>query len=510
MLESTGPYPAKVAVLDLGSNSVKLVCYSADHTGTYRPYRRESSRIRLDENNNRTIKKGPADRLMDHLTILRNVILYEDIDRVLPVATSAVREADNGTSLLARIRHEVGFDFDILTGYQEALYSYAGAASYLDMASCIFFDLGGGSLEIASSRNHAIMRAISLPLGALVTTRRFVGHGDFDHNSTILLRRYMRQNLPPKSSLGHLDQNAIMVGVGGTLRAIARYEQERSGYPLKKTHNYTMSISSVRNIVSDILSCDTDTLGSMYEIGQGRADIIQAGAIISLEIMEWYGFESIVVSNTGLREGVLELALRYPGFRPNDASEYHVRELVRAPPGTPAMPWAVYGIIEPLMRSGLLYGDEPAVLQAAVADLIQLRIFCDADSFLYMMMEQPIPLPHRIQLLAALCLTHSKKRKRAALLMQRYASILQTNDWSIVHRLSVVVRLCELVIVAGAEIQMTMRDDYVDITIHCRDRDIPVSALHHICDKIESELGCQVRVQTKYQHKTNLAYVSRS
>lgn len=498
-----------MAVLDLGSNSVKLVCYSADHTGMYRPYRRESSRVRLDENNDHVIREGPSGRLIDHLTMLHNVILYEDIDRVLAVATSAVREADNGASLLARIRHEVGFDFDILTGYQEALYSYAGAASYLDMPSCIFFDLGGGSLELASSRNHTIMQAVSLPLGALVTTRRFVGHGDFDYNSATLLREHIRTSLPPKSALGRLDQNAIMVGVGGTLRAIARHEQEQTGYPLKKTHNYTMSISSVQDIASRIISCDTGTLGSMYEIGQGRADIIQAGAIIVSELMEWYDFESIVISSSGLREGVLELALRYPGFRPNDASEYHVRELVRAPAGTPRMPWTVAGMIEQLKGSGLLYDDEPTILQAAVADVIRLRTFCNADSFLYMMMEQPIPLPHRIQLLAALCLTHSKKPKRAALLMQRYASILHANDWGMVRRLSAIVRLCELVIIAGAEIQMTVSGQYVNLLIQYQNRTVPESALYRICEKIESKLECQVRVQTKHHPQLNLAAAPR-
>lgn len=465
--------------------------------------------MRLDENNYHTIQEGPADRLIDHLTMLHNVILYEDIDRVLSVATSAVREADNGASLLERIRREVGFDFDILTGYQEALYSYAGAASYLDMPSCIFFDLGGGSLELASSRNHAIMQAISLPLGALVATRQFVGHGDFDHNSTILLREHIRKSLPPKPALGRLDQNAIMVGVGGTLRAIARYEQEHTGYPLKKTHNYTMSISSVQDIVSHILSCNPDTLGSMYEIGRGRADIIQAGAIIVLELMEWYDFESIVISSSGLREGVLELALRYPGFRPNDASEYHVRELVRAPAGTPRMPWTVSGMIKQLTGSGLLYDDEPAVLQAAVADVIRLRMFCNADSFLYMMMEQPIPLTHRIQLLAALCLTHSKKPKRAALLMQRYASILHPNDWSMVSKLSAIVKLCELVIITGAEIQMAASDESVNLLIQYQNRAVPASALHRICEKIESKLGCKVTVQTKHQPQLNLAAAPR-
>ena len=483
-----------MAVLDLGSNSVKLVCYSADHTGMYRPYRRESSRVRLDENNDRVIREGPANRLIDHLTTLHNVLLYEDIDRVLPVATSAVREADNGASLLARIRREVGFDFDILTGYQEALYSYAGAASYLDMPSCIFFDLGGGSLELASSRNHTIMQAISLPLGALVTTRQFVGHGNFDHNSITLLREHIRKSLPPKPALGRLDQNAIMVGVGGTLRAIARYEQEQIGYPIKKTHNYAMSIFSVQNITSHILSCDTDTLGSMYEIGRGRADIIQAGAIIVYELMKWYDFKSIVISSSGLREGVLELALRYPGFRPNDASEYHVRELVRAPTGTSRMPWTVAGMIEELTKSGLLSGDEPAVLQAAIADVKRLRVFCNADSFLYLMLEQPLPLSHRIQLLAALCLIHSKKPKRAALLVQRYASILYTNDWDMVNKLSAIVRLCELVIIAGAEIQMTVYDESVNLFIQYQDREVPASTLYRVCEKIESKLGCHITV----------------
>lgn len=492
--EESGAYPERVAVVDLGSNSVKMVCYSADHTGAYRPYHRESARVRLDEYSKGVVGKEPAAQLMEVLTIFRNITAYERVGRVLAVATSAVRSARNRQPLLSRIREEIGFDFSVLSGEEEAMYSYAGAASRLDIPSSVFFDLGGGSLEIVSARNHAVIRAMSLPLGALVMTRRFAGDGDFDEESLGRLRAHIHGSLPEPESLGPMGRDAVLVGVGGTLRAIARYIQGSTGYPLKKLHNYRMDAHSIMDATAEIISTDTAELSRMYEIGSGRADIIKAGAVIVAGILGKFDFGGIAVSAAGLREGVLAVASRYPDFGRHQVSEYHVRELVRAPPGTPHVPAAAAGIVRPLGFSGMLSGEEPAILQAAAANLEMLRTFRDADDFLYRVMDKPSPLPHRIQLLAALCLAYSKKPKRSRLLMTRYKSILYRTDEQILRRLSSVLYLCDLVITAGAVSSLSAVDGSLTLTVGDEGRTIPSTTLRQTCRRIEGALGASVTI----------------
>lgn len=487
-----GAYSDRAAVVDLGSNTVKVVCYSADHTGAYRPYHRESVRVRLDEYGDGMVGDKAADKLIEALALFRNIIRYEKVGRVMAVATSAVRSADNRESLMSRVTRETGFEFVILSGSEEALYSYAGAATHLDIPTSVFFDIGGGSMEMVSSRNHTITRAFSLPLGALVMTRRFARESDFDASSTKRLRKYLRDALPGPDSLGPLGDDTILVGVGGTLRILAKCAQS-AGYPLKKMHNYVMEARTIRDVTEDILSRDRQTLAGMYEVGRGRADIIKAGAVVISELVEGLGFDRLTVSAAGLREGVLELTMRYPDFGPHHISEYHVRELVRAPPGTPRIIREAAGIVKSVLSSGRLTGEESEILRAAAVGLGRLRTFRDADDFLYSMMNQTSILSHRIQLLSALCLCYSKKPKRTKLLMERYQTILRDDDRRIIKRLSSVLDLCSIVVVSGADVHILLDDTGMRVLVR-RGQHLPRTLFGQACQRVGSALDAETSI----------------
>ena len=492
---SSGPpaeYPRRIAVVDLGSNSAKLVCYSADHTGGYRPYHRESFRVRLDEHDYHMIREAPIARLLDVLKLFRNTIQYEGVSRVLAVATSAVRGAKNRKDIISKIRDETGLSFSVLSGREEALYSYTGAATHLDMPASIFFDIGGGSVEIAAVRNHAVLYAESFPLGALILTRRFAGDGDLRGDAIGRMREYVLDTLPARADLGPLGGDAALVGVGGALRAISRYAQSYANYPIKKIHNYTMGARLVQDVTTEILSQDASTLARMYEIGSGRADIIKAGAVVVECIMERFGFGQIRVSSTGLREGVLAFAIRYPEFKPHEISDYMVRELVRAPSWTPRIPHTAAGVVQAMCSSGLLSGEEATILRAAAANLEWLRTFRDADDFLYRTLDNTSALSHREQLLYALCLSHAKKPKRTRLLMRRYEPLLRPDDHHLVRRLSPILLLCDTAVTAGADMHATLGNGRVLLDVRGNGRELPGTILRQRCRRVGEALGVAV------------------
>lgn len=478
--------------MDLGSNSAKLVCYEADRTGAYRPYHRESFRIRLDEYDDGVIREEPTARLLEILRLFQNIIRYERVGKVLAVATSAVRRAQNRESLISRIREEAGFNFSILSGDQEALYSYAGAATHLDMPTSIFFDIGGGSLEIVSTRNHAVLKALSLPLGALVMTRKFAGDGDLEGGALRDLRDHIWGALPAPESLGPLGGDAVLVGVGGTLRAISRYAQAYASYPLKKIHNYTMNDRLVQDAAVDLLSRDRSTISQMYEIGAGRADIIKAGAVIVLGILERFRFDGLCVSSTGLREGVLAHSMMYPDSGMHEVSPYHVREMVRHPSWSPRISSGAANLVHAIVRSGLLYGEEQTTLQAAATNLRWLRNFRDADDFLYRTLDEPSALSHRVQLLSTLCLAHAKKPKRTKLLMGRYSQLLRPGDQQMIKRLSPILLLCDTVITAGMDMRVMVGGGRVMLEVDTNGRMLPGMILRQRCRRVGEALGIRV------------------
>jgi exopolyphosphatase/pppGpp-phosphohydrolase len=264
------------------------------------------------------------------------------------------------------------------------------------------------------------------------------------------------------------------------------------GYPIKKIHNYTMDARLVQDVTTEMLSQDTSTLARMYEIGSGRADIIKAGAIVVEGIMERFGFGRICTSSTGLREGVLAFAVRYPEFRPHEISYYTVRELVRAPSWTPRIPHVAAGAVQAICLSGLLSGEEATILRAAAANLEWLRTFRDADDFLYRTLDNTSALSHREQLLYALCLSHAKKPKRTRLLMRRYEPLLRPGDRRMIRRLSPILLLCDTIITAGAGMDVTLGNGRVLLDVREGERALPNTILHQRCQRVGEALGVAV------------------
>ena len=130
----------KASVIDLGSNSVKMVNYNVDSTNSYKPYHQESVRVKLAEGLvDGRIQEKYIENTIETLKLFRNIVDFEQIDYLIAVATSAVRDAENREEFLERIQKETKFDFKILSEHEEALYSYTGAIRSLNLPTVVFF-----------------------------------------------------------------------------------------------------------------------------------------------------------------------------------------------------------------------------------------------------------------------------------------------------------------------------------------------------------------------------------
>ena len=473
-----------------------MVCYSADHTGAYVPYHYESSRVRPDEYGDGVIREKPVERMVDILQMFRNTIQYENIDRVAAVATSAVRSASNRDDIIRRVREETGFKFLVLSGRDEALYSYLGAATRLDMPNAVFFDIGGGSLEIVAVRNHTVLHVSSAPLGALAMARKFAGDGDLDGDSAESLREHVRRTLPAPKELGDVG-GAALIGVGGAVRALAAYAQSRTSYPLRKLHNYEMGSGLVRRVTAEILGQDASALGERRRIWRGQADIIKSGAVVVEEIMELYGMDGVRASAMGLRAGVLAASLGRTRGR-GELTLREAREVARDPRWKPRVPPAAAAVVRALAPPGPLSAGEASVLRAAAANLGWLRTFRDADDFVYRMLDSPAPLPHREQLLSALCLAHVKKPKHVRPLMKRYAPLLRPGDDRSIARLSAVLSFCAAAAAAGADVRARLSAGVLHLEARERRGVLPDAVMERKRADMEAALG--VSVECKIRH----------
>ena len=493
----------KASVIDLGSNSVKMVNYNVDSNNSYKPYHQESVRVKLAEGlSNGIIEESYVENTVESLKLFRNIVDFEQIDYEIAVATSAVRDAENKTDLLEKIHKEAGFDFKILSEHEEALYSYAGAIRSLNIPSVVFFDIGGGSLEIVSSKNFEIQKVISLPLGALRLTQEYSSNSEFSEKTIGKIRKKIVDLLPSRKTLGVNDcEDLVLVGVGGTLRAIAKYNQDKISYPLKKLHNYDLSFDSVDLISEELLKKNTEKISRIDSIGSGRADTIKAGSLVISELMTKLNFTSLIVSAQGLREGTLSLSLQYPEeFSNHQIGLEHVQELIHLSCQPDVVSEYVEDLVRLLFSVNLISDKERVLLAQAISQIDKLSSFRDVDNVLYTILDDDSILSHREQIIVALSLIYSKKKKKAENLTSRFDTILKTPDKKIIKKISTIVSLCDIFHKTGTIVKPNLETpDSLVLSIYASKNTFPEVLLKQACEKLENVLGISVKSQIFYQ-----------
>ena len=397
----------KASVLDLGSNSVKLVNYIINSYNNYKPYHQESVRLKLSEGlENGVIREDYIDNTVETLKLFRNIVDFERVNYVISVATSAIRDAKNRFSILDRINKETNFEFKILSEHDEALYSYTGAIRSLRIPSVVFFDIGGGSLEIVLSKDFDVQKVLSLPLGSLRLTQMFSEDPKSEISDFYKMEDYINKILPTREELGISDSDdLVLVGVGGVLRALGKYDQQLRNYPLSKLHNYKISYNSLEAIFKRIRSLPVEKISKMQSIGTGRADTVRAGALVITQLMKNLNFGDLTVSAHGLREGTLALSLQYPNEFVNQNIDYKkVKDIIYLSSQMESLSEYVEDFVRLLYSMNLLSEHERVLLSYTISQIDKLWSFRDVDNVLYSILDDDSPLNHREQIIIALAL----------------------------------------------------------------------------------------------------------
>jgi exopolyphosphatase/guanosine-5'-triphosphate,3'-diphosphate pyrophosphatase len=488
----------KVSVIDLGFNSVKMVNYDVKKDGAFTAYQQEGVKVKLGEGLGRGNYLGgePVERTIEALKLFRDVINFDSIRHVLPVATSAVRDAANRDAFLKKVRDETGFAFKVLSGQEEGYYSYVGALESTCIPTSLFFDLGGGSLELVYTENYGIKKADSHPLGALRLSTMYGDAGSFSKKAYGKMEKRVLDTLPDKKELG-MSVDTNLVGVGGTLRAIARYEQELRGYELDKIHNYRMDYRSVSEIAKELHEMDRKDLEKVKAIGSNRVDTIVAGSAIISLLMQKLGFDQVVVSARGLREGVLSVFLRDPrAFYAGGITAERAKSHVMFACQQEVLPQYAFSLIRPLVAGGLLREKERAILGHALKEMATLPAVTNLSNLFHILMDEDSAfLTHREQLILALAIIHTKKEKTVDWLFSRYGSILEPQNMKSIEKLSACIVMAEMLERTRATARLYIAGRKVSIRVLQGKQAVPATLLASALKKFERAFGVSVGCQ---------------
>jgi exopolyphosphatase/guanosine-5'-triphosphate,3'-diphosphate pyrophosphatase len=296
----------RLAAIDLGSNTVRLLVVDAERGGRWRTVDQAQRITRLGEGLAASGRLGEAAMRRTAATVGEYAVTARRLgaERVLIVGTSAMREAANGADFAARLESATGHPVRIIAGGEEGRIALRGVLHGLDPipGTAVIFDIGGGSTEFIQARDGRLEAAVSLRLGVVSLAERAGSHAETARHVEECLRR----ELPPEIRDARIDE---LVGTAGTVTTLAALDQCLATYDWTRVHGYRLTRVGVERQRARLEPMSVAEIGRLPCLEPGRADIIRPGVAITLAVMDVLGADSLVVSEYALLEGIMVQAL---------------------------------------------------------------------------------------------------------------------------------------------------------------------------------------------------------
>lgn len=299
----------KRASIDIGTNSVLLlVADFTDGSLTVLDERQAVPRLGKGVDSDGQLSDESMERV---LTVLKEYKEHLDDHfpevgkQVIVTATSAVRDAANRESFLNRIKEETGWSVRLISGDEEAQITWCGALSVLEPSNepRTVIDIGGGSTEVISGTLKGIEQAVSIDMGSVRFSERFLSDPGSVDNGIRELRKTVRELL---QTAGISTTASTLVGVAGTVTSVAAIRLGLNEYQPAALNGYALQRASVKSFIQEFSGMTGREIEERYPLFlKGRGDVILGGLLILDEFMNWRGHTQIMVSTGGMRHGSL-------------------------------------------------------------------------------------------------------------------------------------------------------------------------------------------------------------
>jgi exopolyphosphatase / guanosine-5'-triphosphate,3'-diphosphate pyrophosphatase len=300
-----------VAIIDIGSNSIKSLVAARDADGGIITLASRTIDARISTGISDATAGLSGEGMNAGIDAIRS--LLEDAGTYAPtrtvlVATSAVRDATNAEEFRKRVRASTGQDIRILTGVQEANLIGRGLmadSALRDLQNFYVFDLGGGSLECLAFRRRQVEQAVSLPLGCVRLTEKFVTdrHLPFAPEAAQAIGSYTASELSGSSFRFSLPPSAVAVGTGGTIATVRSILAARNVTSFEAT-SVTVTIEQLRELLTTLGALPLSERRAIRGLPPGRADVFPAALVTLIRVAELGGFSAYRNSVHTLRYGV--------------------------------------------------------------------------------------------------------------------------------------------------------------------------------------------------------------
>jgi exopolyphosphatase/guanosine-5'-triphosphate,3'-diphosphate pyrophosphatase len=300
---------SRVAAIDIGTNSVLLLIAEASRAGAVAVEDRATiTRLGAGVDQSRRLNDEACARTLSCLGAYAEIIRGARVRRLDVVGTSALRDARGAEEFLNQAERLLGARPRVIDGDEEARLTFSGALSGLALEGPVtVFDVGGGSTEIIAGEVVAgeprVMQARSLDIGSV---RLYERHVQGDPPSATQLASVRADVLRALEHAPMTSSGARLVGVAGTVTTLAAMLQQLDPYDGARVHGSTLDAADVEALASELARLSTEERRKLPGLDAKRADVIVVGAVLAIELMRWAGAQTLLVSDRGVRWGLVQ------------------------------------------------------------------------------------------------------------------------------------------------------------------------------------------------------------
>lgn len=295
----------KWAIIDIGSNTIRLVVYKKTKYNFYKEVEniKAVARLRKYLNEEKILSYEGVKKCLTILKGFKEIIDFNGVNEIKCVATATIRQAVNKSDVLKKVKEELGFNIQILSEEEEAYLGFLAVVNTTAVKDGVTIDIGGGSTEITYYQNKTLVQSHSFPFGVVSLKETFMSGNKMTSGDRMALQNML---LEAFDSLPWLKNKQVpIVAIGGSARNIAQVQQHMKSYPLAGIHQYDMSPQDLNDILRMMVSMDVSEIEKLEGLSKDRADIILPALEVFDMLCSYVQATRFIFSKRGLREGIL-------------------------------------------------------------------------------------------------------------------------------------------------------------------------------------------------------------
>ena len=296
----------RVGFIDLGSNTARLVIIDILDGGYYVVVNEMKEAVRLgDMEKDGTLKTQRVVQAIAALKIFKKTCECNKVDKIIAVATAAVRQARSQKAFLNDVFVATGIKLRVLSETEEANYVYQGVINSMEIPKGIIMEIGGASTKLIYYNRRNILKETILPFGSVTLNEAFHVDEERPEEQAQKIEEYVKGQFEQLDWLKEVDPDVQFIGVGGSFRSLSKISRKIKKYPLDMVHNYQLSRADFYNIYDMIKVLDLDKKMKIKGMSTARADVFPCALSIVKAFVDHMDYQVITTSGCGLREGYM-------------------------------------------------------------------------------------------------------------------------------------------------------------------------------------------------------------